>query len=34
MNEQNNRNMANFIIDVIKQDDFTSREIDMRGYFK
>jgi hypothetical protein len=34
MDKQNNRNMANFIIDVIKQDDFTSREIDMRGYFK
>jgi|TARA_Y100000310_G_scaffold99188_1_gene96970 hypothetical protein len=34
MNEQNNRNMANFIIDVIKQDDFTPRELDMREYFK
>jgi hypothetical protein len=32
--EQNNKNMANFIIDVIKQDDFTPRELDMRKYFK
>ena len=34
LNKQNNRNMANFLIDVIKQDDFTPREIDMREYFK
>ena len=32
MNEQNNRNMANFIIDVIKKDDFTPRELDMKEY--
>ena len=32
--EQNNRNMANFIIDVIKKDDFTPRELDMKEYFK
>jgi hypothetical protein len=33
LSEQNNKNMANFIIDVIKQDDFTPRELDMKKYF-
>ena len=34
MNEQNNKNMANFLIDVIKKDDFIPREIKMDTYFK
>jgi len=34
MDKQNNINMANFIIDVIKKDDFTPREIKMDTYFK
>ena len=34
LNEKDNINMANFIIDVIKKDDFTPREIDMKEYFK
>jgi|TARA_Y100000310_G_scaffold93379_1_gene90884 hypothetical protein len=33
MNEQNNKNMANFLIDVIKKDDFIPREIKMDKYF-
>ena len=32
MNEQNNKNVANFLIDIIKKDDFTPREIDMKEY--
>ena len=32
MNEQNNKNMANFLIDVIKKDDFIPREIKMDKY--
>jgi len=33
LSEQNNKNLANFIIDVIKKDDFTPRELDMKKYF-
>ena len=33
LSEQNNKNLANFIIDIVKEDDFTPREIDMNKYF-
>ena len=34
LNEQNNKNLSNFIIDVIKEDNFTPRKIKMDEYFK
>jgi hypothetical protein len=33
-NEENNRNMARLIIDIINKDDFTPKEIKMKDYFK
>ena len=32
-NEENNKNMANLIIDVIKNDNFNPREIKIEDYF-
>ena len=34
LNEKNNKNMSKFIINVIDNDDFTSRRIIMNDYFK
>ena len=34
MNEENNNNMANLIIDIINNDNFTPKEINMEKYFE
>ena len=34
MNKENNNNMANLIIDIINNDDFTPQEIKMEKYFE
>ena len=34
MNEENNNNMANLIIDIINNDNFTPKEIKMEKYFE
>tara|TARA_Y100000310_G_scaffold121647_1_gene120390 strand:- start:153 stop:788 length:636 start_codon:yes stop_codon:yes gene_type:complete len=34
LTEQNGKDLANFLIEVIKEDDFTPREINMVKYFK